>query len=94
MPTPTPTPVDVVTLSLIGVQGAEIVAASVAVGFLFLLVSLPGQNQMKVQNAFLLVELFCFPVWFVNIGWWVILQYIFILAYVILNAFGRLVRQR
>ncbi|MBM3128202.1 MAG: hypothetical protein FJ009_06125 [Chloroflexi bacterium] len=88
------TPVDVVALSLIAVQGAEIVAASIAVGFLFLLISLPGQNQMKVQNAFLLIELFCLPVWFVSLIWWVLLHYIFVVMYVMLNAFGRLVRQR
>ena len=96
MPTPTPLPlqqVDVVSLSFIGVQGAEVVAASVAVGFLFLLVSLPSNNQLKVQNAFLIVEILCFPIWFVSLGWWVLLQWVLVLLYVILNSFSRLVRR-
>lgn len=81
-------------LSVLQLEAVQIAVSSYAVGLLFMLVSLPAANRQKVQLAFLIIEIFCFPIWFVNFGWWVISQYLFVAVYVILEAFGRLVRTR
>jgi hypothetical protein len=81
IPTPTPTPEQALSFVWYVQQNYEIATASVAAVLVLFVFSSFVSNEVKTQNAFLIIVLISAPMIFVNMGWWALLIYLFFMLY-------------
>lgn len=90
---PTPVPVDVSTIGFVERYPNEIVGISYAVGLFFCLMLIANTKSRSTDiMAFIAIELFCFPIWFVNIAFWAASIAVWLMMYVLITRLQSVVK--